>query len=552
MGCMKEMGEQETFCSNCGFDERSPQPPYAIRPGSIIEGRYVVGKSLEYNGNIVTYIGLDASRNQRILVEEYMPQRLCTRNNGEEELTVFSGDAYAKFQKGLEEFLNRPATPDELNRMSVNSTGYRIIPYRKLEPKPVRPMPEPESEPSQGGNTHSSRNIAIALIALVLVAGIGIGAWLWLGRGNDSSVDQGGETSVSAKVIDLTKAASLEEAEKMAEDAHVNLETHIVFEADAGGERIVSQTISPGTPVSAVSGEAVGEDGRITIGITVLTSERASYRILRNWVASQYETLNSSIEIQEAKKDPKKNPYGTVDSIELSNGDKITANELENKKNKNKYVRIDDIKTVYQYTGDIYWIETMDDYVGTYVDDVRFKVTHVAEDNSDTVRDNKRGELLRFEDNYYSLSPSYRPGYIVEQMVKKGKRYSSAENAGALFHTIGETISYSSQDSASLLSKLRSLDGVNVAVVGSGEIIQGITIDHKSPLSVKGSDVIFKAGDTITVSLEPKPTPAPQQQDQRPPQGNNNQNNPTPEPKSDGGGGGSDDGGGSDVGGGGA
>ncbi|MCM1224526.1 MAG: hypothetical protein NC548_59770, partial [Lachnospiraceae bacterium] len=62
IGCMEEMREDGgRFCPHCGYDnsKTAPEPPYAMRPGTILHGRYLMGRVLGQGGFGITYIGFD-------------------------------------------------------------------------------------------------------------------------------------------------------------------------------------------------------------------------------------------------------------------------------------------------------------------------------------------------------------------------------------------------------------------------------------------------------------------------------------------------------------
>ena len=54
-------------CPHCGYD-CSGQPSYALPLGTILRGRYLVGKVLGQGGFGLTYIGWDLALNRKIAV----------------------------------------------------------------------------------------------------------------------------------------------------------------------------------------------------------------------------------------------------------------------------------------------------------------------------------------------------------------------------------------------------------------------------------------------------------------------------------------------------
>lgn len=140
MGCMMEMEEHLQVCPHCGYDERNAvQESYYLTPGTVIGGKYIVGKALKYGGYTVKYIGLDAEHDRRVMIGEYLPSDFSTRSQGESMVTIYSGDALDQFQQGLVTFLNEGNRIQQLGDMpgiarvydcvAENDTGYVISEY---------------------------------------------------------------------------------------------------------------------------------------------------------------------------------------------------------------------------------------------------------------------------------------------------------------------------------------------------------------------------------------------------------------------------------------
>ena len=58
--CMRRLGEDETLCPDCGYDNSRRQNPENTLPeGTILAGKYFVGKMLGHGGFGITYLGRD-------------------------------------------------------------------------------------------------------------------------------------------------------------------------------------------------------------------------------------------------------------------------------------------------------------------------------------------------------------------------------------------------------------------------------------------------------------------------------------------------------------
>ncbi|MCI8360421.1 MAG: PASTA domain-containing protein [Clostridiales bacterium] len=103
MGCMNDNGG-ERLCPICGYDGQKPQPENALPTRSWIgEGRYLMGKVMEQNGEGITYLGWDNTSDTIVWIREYFPAGLCERlNSGGVRPLLGSEEA---FQEGKATFL---------------------------------------------------------------------------------------------------------------------------------------------------------------------------------------------------------------------------------------------------------------------------------------------------------------------------------------------------------------------------------------------------------------------------------------------------------------
>lgn len=140
MGCMNEIPDGVNQCPICGYDESTlEQESYYLMPGTVVGGKYIAGKVLDYNRYYITYLGWDAEQNRKVTIQEYLPSDFSTRAKGETGVTIYSGDALEQFEKGLHTFLNEgnvlehAADAQGIARvydcMAENDTGYRVNEY---------------------------------------------------------------------------------------------------------------------------------------------------------------------------------------------------------------------------------------------------------------------------------------------------------------------------------------------------------------------------------------------------------------------------------------
>ena len=68
-------------CPHCGFDleENDRKFPVALRAGTVLNGRYIVGRVLGQGGFGITYLALDTQLNAKVAIKEFMPNDIATR-----------------------------------------------------------------------------------------------------------------------------------------------------------------------------------------------------------------------------------------------------------------------------------------------------------------------------------------------------------------------------------------------------------------------------------------------------------------------------------------
>ena len=109
-GCMKENENPGQRCSHCGFDLNEYMKDCSarvLRPGTILNGQYLVGRVLGEGGFGITYLAMDLNLEMQVAIKEYFPAGLAVRDASERSITrisVLSGEKSVYYQQGLERF----------------------------------------------------------------------------------------------------------------------------------------------------------------------------------------------------------------------------------------------------------------------------------------------------------------------------------------------------------------------------------------------------------------------------------------------------------------
>lgn len=128
-------------CPVCGLTEGTYTPlPHHLPPGTILLGRYLVGRVLGEGGFGITYIGYDLRLELRVAIKEFFPTDQVTRlAQASNRVTQFTGKMAEGFQQGKARFLYEARTMAKMDKrpeiVSVrdffeeNETAYIVMEY---------------------------------------------------------------------------------------------------------------------------------------------------------------------------------------------------------------------------------------------------------------------------------------------------------------------------------------------------------------------------------------------------------------------------------------
>ena len=128
-------------CPRCGFDEQNYVPAlHHLPPGTILAGKYLIGKALGEGGFGITYIGWDLNLEMKVAIKEYYPNGFVTRNcTYDKTVTLLTGQKGEFFRKGLDRFVDEarrlgkfwglPGIVSVKDYFQENKTGYIVMEF---------------------------------------------------------------------------------------------------------------------------------------------------------------------------------------------------------------------------------------------------------------------------------------------------------------------------------------------------------------------------------------------------------------------------------------
>lgn len=133
--CFRSIPEGKP-CPFCGYDPRQDEGMYriALKPGTLLANRYVIGRVLGQGGFGVTYVARDNQIRARVAVKEYLPMEFVSRDVNGTSLFLNSQNRREDYEYGKQQFLAEARTLAEFvgsehivsihNYFEANGTAY--------------------------------------------------------------------------------------------------------------------------------------------------------------------------------------------------------------------------------------------------------------------------------------------------------------------------------------------------------------------------------------------------------------------------------------------
>src|SRR5271157_2163135 len=79
MGCMGNKGSA-AVCPRCGWRQGTEaENAQQLRPGTVLNDRYLLGRVLGQGGFGITYLAWDLTLSRKLAIKEHFPRDLCSR-----------------------------------------------------------------------------------------------------------------------------------------------------------------------------------------------------------------------------------------------------------------------------------------------------------------------------------------------------------------------------------------------------------------------------------------------------------------------------------------
>lgn len=140
MGCMRMIDDANADCPYCGYKQGSlPEDERYLHSGSVIMGRYLIGRALGSGGFGITYIAWDSMLEKTVAIKEYFPADFVTRATNHVSVKLTDPKMLDQFEAGKKKAIEESRTlarlddienvTDVYDCFEENNTAYIVMEY---------------------------------------------------------------------------------------------------------------------------------------------------------------------------------------------------------------------------------------------------------------------------------------------------------------------------------------------------------------------------------------------------------------------------------------
>lgn len=138
--CMQTLGQGEDVCPYCGFDVSGyEEKPNCLRPFTVLQGKYMIGRVIGMGGFGITYIGWDLNLQTYIAIKEYFPESFAQRDTTTTTMVSTIDSKKEVYDKGLTRYVEEARNLSKFYQLQgivsvkdffyENGTGYIVMEY---------------------------------------------------------------------------------------------------------------------------------------------------------------------------------------------------------------------------------------------------------------------------------------------------------------------------------------------------------------------------------------------------------------------------------------
>ncbi len=135
-----ETNEDAYPCPHCHWSPATvADSPLYLKPGTLLHGRYEVGRVLGHSGSTTTYLAWGVKEEKKIAIKEFLPIGLVNRDSSSARINTQNRSTKKRFQQSLDRFLDEALTLTKFQKLEglvsvsslfkANDTGYVVMEY---------------------------------------------------------------------------------------------------------------------------------------------------------------------------------------------------------------------------------------------------------------------------------------------------------------------------------------------------------------------------------------------------------------------------------------
>ena len=140
LGCMNELEEENRICKICGWNsEADENSPHQLKCGTVLQGKYLVGKVLGEGGFGITYLGYNLILQEKVAIKEFYPHGFVGRDTtvnstvmsyvGQESFTEKSKNGFIREAKTMQSLNKVEGIVEMKDVFAENNTVYIVMEY---------------------------------------------------------------------------------------------------------------------------------------------------------------------------------------------------------------------------------------------------------------------------------------------------------------------------------------------------------------------------------------------------------------------------------------
>lgn len=140
MGCMRLIDDNARFCPYCSYNQNEKKEnDDFLSPGTVLAGRYIIGRALGSGGFGITYIAWDSMLEHTVGIKEFFPSAFVTRAKDGVSVRLSDGKMAQQFENGRKKAIDESrclaslsdveSVTDVYDCIEENNTAYIIMEY---------------------------------------------------------------------------------------------------------------------------------------------------------------------------------------------------------------------------------------------------------------------------------------------------------------------------------------------------------------------------------------------------------------------------------------